>query len=93
MHPDYPILTPVVESSVSAKVVATWIVKDIHNSLDPIALDWAAVCAARVADRLRGSLETPGVFDRRYWAVIAREVLNAFTDARSGVMVNGRSKT
>jgi hypothetical protein len=94
MHPDYPLLTPVQETSVPARVVASWPARDVHPTLDEIALDWAAVCASRTSVHRQdpSGLIPPIIrdaFDRFYWMAIARAVLHAFTEARSDTVGRG----
>lgn len=91
MHPDWPLLTPVHEVAVPARVVSTWLARDVHPALDEVALDWAAVCASRASARRQdpSGLIPPVIrdaFDRSYWTHIARAVLDAFTEARSSTV-------
>jgi hypothetical protein len=91
LHPDYPLLSPVHESSIPARLVSSWPALDVSPALDAIALDWAAVSAARATANRQdpyGLVPAPvrNAFDRFYWLAIAREVLRAYTEARAGAV-------
>lgn len=95
VHPDYPLLTPVRETSVPARMVASWPARDVHPSLDDVALDWAAVCASKASSRRQDpyGLIPPAVrdaFDRAYWTAVVREALNAYAEARFDTVGRGR---